>query len=122
MDCLNAGNPITESIPKKCTTQDGRQFFESSSNIPSWFKHTAKWWSMKQISDQTFSAAIEFLLEKNVMTISSDIAAYDKISESELPSWLRENIGNWSQNNFSDDELSRNILWMIENQFVNVDK
>ncbi|WP_420544508.1 PQQ-dependent sugar dehydrogenase [Nitrosopumilus sp.] len=122
MDCLKAGNIITESIPKKCTTKDGKQFFESSSNIPSWFKQTAKWWSMKHISDQTFSTAIEFLLEKNVITISSDIVAYDKISESELPSWLRENTGNWSQNNLSDDEFSKNIMWMIENQFIKIDK
>ena len=122
MDCLKAGNPITESIPKKCTTRDGKQFFESSSNMPSWFKHTAKWWSMKHISDQTFSTAIEFLLEKNVITISSDIVAYDKISESELPSWLRENIGNWSRNDLSDDEFSKNILWMVENQFIKINK
>ena len=119
-DCLKAGNLITESIPKKCTTKDGKQFFESSSNIPSWFKNTAKWWSMKHISDQTFSTAIEFLLEKNVMTLSSDTAAYDKNSESELPSWLRENMGNWSQNNLSDDEFSKNIMWMIENQFIKI--
>ena len=45
-----------------------------------------------------------------------------KNSESELPSWLRENMGNWSHNNLSDDEFSKNIMWMIENQFIKIDK
>ena len=116
-DCVSAGNPVMESYPRKCSTQDGNNFVEDISEIPSWFKKTAKWWSLTKISDAEFSSGIEYLIKNDVIKIPNEIM-FDKDSESHLPSWLRENAGRWGEEMLSDDEFAKSIQWMIDNNFV----
>jgi hypothetical protein len=43
----------------------------SESNIPDWIKNTAAWWADDKITETEFLGAIEYLIEKNVITISN---------------------------------------------------
>lgn len=118
-DCIAAGNPIMESYPRQCSTQEGKHFVEEISKIPEWVRNTAKWWSLTQISDKDFASGLEYLIQLDIITIPERTTS-EGGSEPELPSWLRKNTGWWSQGLLSDEEFFKSIQWMINNGFIKI--
>ena len=77
--------------------------------IPAWVKLNAEWWSTGQISDNEFLEGIDFLFEKQVISVPSR----DIISDSQwkIPEWIKISAKWWSEDKISDDDF----LNMIEN-------
>ena len=77
--------------------------------IPVWIKQNAEWWLTKQISNSDFLDGIDFLFEKQIISIPQR----DIMSESQrsIPSWLKNPVEWWSEEKISDDEF----LNLIEN-------
>ena len=77
--------------------------------IPQWIKNNADWWSTNQISDSEFLEGVDFLFEKQIVSV----AERDLISELQwnIPSWVKISTGWWYEEKISDDEF----LNMIEN-------
>ena len=119
-DCISAGNPIMESYPRQCRTEDGKYFVEQITKIPDWVRKNAKWWSLTQISDKDFVVGLEYLVKQKIITIPKDTVSNED-SQSNLPSWLRKNAGWWSQGLLSDDEFVKSIQWMINNGFIRIE-
>jgi len=115
--CIAAGNPAMESHPRQCRTEDGKHFVEVISKIPDWVREIAKWWSLTQISDEDFTAGLQYLIQQEIIVMKKEITSEEE-SEPILPSWLRKNAGWWSQGLISDDEFFKNIQWMINNGFI----
>jgi len=118
-DCVAAGNPIMESYPRQCRTEDGKHFVEEISKIPDWFRKTAEWWSLTQISDKDFASSLEYLIKQDIIIIPKGTIS-EGDSEIQLPSWLQKNAGWWSQGLLSDDEFFKSIQWMINNGFIKI--
>jgi len=118
-NCVSAGNPITESYPRQCRTQDGKNFVEQTSKIPDWVRKNVKWWSLTQISDDEFALGLEYLIKHRIITMPNGILSEEDF-EQNLPSWLRKNAELWSQKLLSDDEFVKNIQWMINNGFIKI--
>ena len=118
-DCVDAGNPVMESYPRQCRTQDGKHFVEEIGQIPDWVKNTAKWWSLTMISDKDFASGLEYLIKQNIIKVPAGAAAQGN-PEPQIPSWLRENAGWWSQGLISDNEFFKSIQWMINNGFISM--
>jgi glucose/arabinose dehydrogenase len=116
-DCVTFGNPIMESYPRQCRTEDGRHFVEVISEIPDWVRKTAKWWSLNQIADEEYSSGLQYLIEKNIIIVPIETLA-EGSSEQQLPSWLRKDAGWWSQGSISDEEYFKSIQWMMNNNFI----
>ena len=115
--CIVDGNPVIESYPKQCRTEDGKIFVEAISIIPSWVKENAKWWSQDQISDEDFTTGLQYMIHQEIINMEKEVISEEE-SEPNLPSWLRKNAGWWSQGLLSDDEFSKNIQWMVDNGFI----
>lgn len=77
--------------------------------IPPWIKTNAGWWITNQISDSEFLEGIDFLFEKQIVSISKRDAVIE--SEWSIPSWVKISTGWWHEEKISDDEF----LNMIEN-------
>mgnify|MGYP003972951515 FL=1 len=77
--------------------------------IPDWIKNNADWWSTNQISDLEFLEGINYLFEKQIITIPSRTIIIE--SQWQIPSWLKISVGWWSDGKISDYEF----LNMIEN-------
>lgn len=118
-DCVAAGNPIMDSHPRQCRTEDGMHFVQIISVIPDWVKNNAKWWSQAQISDTDFAGALEYLIKEEVILIGKDTPS-EGAPEPKIPSWLRENAGWWSQGLLTDAEFAKSIQWMIHNGFIRI--
>jgi len=118
-DCVSAGNPIMESYPRQCRTEDGKHFVEEISKIPDWVRKTAKWWSLAQISDNDFTSSLEYLIKQEIIIIPKGTTS-EVDSDPQLPSWLHKNAGLWSQGLLFDDEFFKSIQWMINNGFIKI--
>ena len=77
--------------------------------IPQWIKTNADWWITNQISDSEFLEGIDFLFEKQIVSVPER----DVIDESQwnIPSWIKNPTGWWYEEKISDDEF----LNIIEN-------
>lgn len=53
------------------------QTAQAQASLPDWIKANAGWWSEGAIDDATFLKAIEFLIENNIINVSSDSKSVD---------------------------------------------
>ncbi len=77
--------------------------------IPQWIKTNADWWITNQISDSEFLEGIDFLFEKQIISVSEREAINE--SQWNIPSWVKNSTGWWYEEKISDDEF----LNIIEN-------
>ena len=62
---------ITPVDPNDLTLGDGSDQNNTLPPIPAWIKNTAAWWASNQISETEFLQAIEYLIENDIMIIST---------------------------------------------------
>ncbi len=68
-DCVAAGNPIMESYPRQCRTEDGKHFVEEISKIPDWVKNIFVWYGQDQVSEDELLNAIKYLISEEIIKI-----------------------------------------------------
>ncbi len=68
-DCVAAGNPIMESYPRQCRTEDGKHFVEEISKIPDWVKNIFVWYGQDQVSEDELLNAIKYLINEKIIKI-----------------------------------------------------
>jgi phosphonate transport system substrate-binding protein len=59
------------------TTITFTQMVEAQSIVPDWIKNNAAWWAEGSVDDQTFLNGIEFLIENDVINVSSGDQSLD---------------------------------------------
>ena len=97
---------------------DSVTFDVLSKNIPSWIKENARWWSSSIIPDSEFIDGIEYLVNENIIIISSD--SQSLLSKKVIPSWIKENAGWWANDNITDEEFIQAIQYLIKNGIIRV--
>jgi len=68
-DCVAAGNPIMESYPRQCRTEDGKHFVEEISKIPDWVRNIFVWYGQNQVSEDELLNAIKYLISEEIIKI-----------------------------------------------------
>jgi len=68
-DCVTAGNPIMESYPRQCRTEDGKHFVEEISKIPDWVKNIFVWYGQDKVSEDELLNAIKYLITEKIINI-----------------------------------------------------
>jgi len=84
--------------------------------IPQWIKTNANWWVTNQISDSEFLEGIDFLFEKQIVSVPER----DVISESQwsIPSWVKTSAGWWYEEKISDDEFLNIIENLVKRKII----
>lgn len=84
--------------------------------IPQWIKTNADWWITNQISDSEFLEGIDFLFEKQIVSVPER----DVISESQwsIPSWVKISVGWWFEKKISDDEFLNIIENLVKRKII----
>ena len=80
--------------------------------IPAWIKQNANWWATQQISDSEFLEGIDFLFEKQILSVPERGAVAE--SQWKVPSWLKNSAGWWSEDKISDDEFLNIIQNLVK--------
>ena len=84
--------------------------------IPDWIRNDAIWWLDDKISDSEFLEGIDYLLEKQILTVSER----EMIEESQrhIPSWVKTSTGWWHEEKISDDEFTTLLENLIERKII----
>ena len=93
---------------------------ENSEKIPAWIKSNADWWSKDLIDDATFVSGIQFLINEEIIAISSTVVDSENTSNT-VPAWIKSNAGWWSQGLISDDDFLKGIKFLVENRIISVE-
>ncbi|MCV0372459.1 MAG: hypothetical protein K5793_02780 [Nitrosarchaeum sp.] len=74
--------------------------------VPNWVKNTALWYGQGSISDTDFISAIQFLMDKKILTVPS--SNVDSEHMEEYKKWAKEEISKYQQySNNLKDEIKR---------------
>ncbi len=90
--------------------------YEDPIPLPPEMKSDAGKWATGAISDSTFVAEIEFMLENNIIMISN-IPSGDA-SGDEIPAWVRNNAHWWSQDLISEYEFVNSLKFLIQEGII----
>ena len=90
--------------------------------IPSWIKNVSGWWANDEISEQEFLSGIEYLINNNIITISSiPCSTFGTSSSEAVPNWLKNTAGWWSEDLIEDIEFVNGLEYLIKKQIIIVD-
>jgi len=91
--------------------------YAQESQIPSWIKSNAKWWSENTIGDSDFVSGIQYLIQKGIMKVPAT-ASQNKVSE--IPTWVKNNAGWWADGTITDSDFLSGIQYLVKGGIINV--
>jgi hypothetical protein len=103
-------------------------------HIPKWIKNNAGWWSDGSIGDTDFMSGIQYLIDEDIVHIStydntddiSHVSTSDNPEnmfahiDSSIPSWVKNNAKWWSEDTISEDDFVSGIQYMVNNGILHV--
>ena len=86
---------------------------EADYGIPSWVKNTAKWWSEGQITDDEFTAGIQYLIQKDIVQIP--VQNQSITMDNHIPSWVKTDAGLWATGDMTNDDFEKGMQYLVKN-------
>jgi len=91
-----------------------------SQHVPIWIKNNANWWSLELIEDSDFVAGLEYLIQNEIVIIPDSAVTTNEITTQEIPSWIKNTAGWWSEDLITEKEFIDGLQWLITNGIVKV--
>ncbi|MCH8085321.1 MAG: peptidase [Thaumarchaeota archaeon] len=83
--------------------------------IPDWIKNNARSWSSSSISDNEFIDGIEYLIEKEIISVTpSERSTFEK----EIPDWIKNNAKWWADDLISDKDFVESIQYLVKKGII----
>ena len=92
--------------------------------IPGWVKNVSGWWAADEISEREFLTAIEYLINNNIISLSSIPCSIQSLSSTTLslvPDWIKNNANWWATDQITDTDFLGGIEFLIKNQIMMID-
>jgi len=89
-------------------------------DIPSWVKKNAAWWSDGQINDPDFTKGIEYLVQENIINVSTTEENADEVNVKSIPTWVKNNAAWWSDGHLTDVEFANGIQYLVSTGLIKV--
>ena len=91
---------------------------ESTTQVPSWIKNNAGWWSEGIVGDQEFVQSIQFLIKEKILSVTVTESASTETQD--IPIWVKNNAGWWSEGLISERDFVKGIEFLISQGIVRV--
>ena len=83
--------------------------------IPDWIKNNARSWSSSSISDNEFIDGIEYLIEKEIISVMpSERSTFEK----EITDWIKNNAKWWAGDLISDGDFVESIQYLVKKGII----
>jgi len=102
---------VKNSDMKIVLIKDIRNNISYNTEIPSWVKNNARWWLEEKIDDATFIQGLEYLIQKEIISIPKD--PQKSQINSKISAELKQNAGWWVQGLLPDSEFITDIQYLI---------
>ena len=86
--------------------------------IPDWIKNNAGWWADGLIKDVDFVSGIQYLINKEIMTIPQTQSGQS--TQQTIPDWIKNNAGWWADGLIEDADFVSGIQYLITNGIMHV--
>ena len=90
--------------------------YDDPVSVPDWVRNNAEWWATGKINDTAFISGIEFMLENNIIMVSTTSSG--NLSDEDIPGWIKNNAHWWSQDLISEDEFVNALKFMIQEGII----
>ena len=88
----------------------------SSENIPDWVEYNVRWWNEEKIDDQTMIFAIEFLANKDIITMPSekeiDVYTISLQSDPHTYDQIKHNAWTWAESDLRPENFLKGIGYL----------
>ncbi len=84
--------------------------------IPSWIKNNAKWWSEGSVTDDDFVKGIQYLMQNGIMKVPPGKSTGG--SSHQIPIWVKHNAGWWASGEISDDDFVKGIQYLVTSGII----
>ncbi len=111
---------LTKKYPIKPTEKPTYLLKLDENVIPYWIKNNASWWASDKISDGEFISGIQYLIENNIIIISSE--NIKKSTTNDVPDWIKNNAKWWAAGKIPDKDFISGIKYLIENGVIKIHK
>ncbi|HSF28747.1 MAG TPA: hypothetical protein VLA53_06980 [Nitrosopumilaceae archaeon] len=91
--------------------------YAQESQIPSWIKSNAKWWSENTIGDSDFVSGIQYLIQKGIIKVPATASQSNVL---EIPTWVKNNAGWWADGKIADSDFLSGIQYLVKGGIINV--
>src|SRR5438309_689357 len=92
--------------------------FADETQIPTWVKNNAKWWSEGQIGDDDFVKGIQYLMESGIMKIPQTTP--ESGLSQQIPVWIKNNAGWWASGAISDNDFVKGIQYLVQKNIITI--
>ena len=92
--------------------------YVNAETTPDWVKNTAGWWATDAISETEFVNAIEFLVNNQIIQVSSSQSTDNSQG---VPDWVKNTAGWWATDAISETEFVNAIEFLVKNGIINVE-
>jgi len=87
--------------------------------IPSWIKNNAGWWSEGSVGDTDFVQVIQYLIKQKIINIPETKSSIDSLDQ-KIPSWIKKNAGWWASGQISEGDFIIGIQYLIEHGTIKI--
>ena len=94
--------------------------YAQTTQIPSWVKNTAKWWSEGQVGDSDFVKGIQYLVQQGIVQLPVQANAPTTSGDTHIPSWIKTSAGWWSSGQVSDQDFVKGIQYLVQEKIIQV--
>ena len=84
--------------------------------VPVWVKQNADWWATAQIPDSEFLEGIDFLFEKQILSVPTREAVTE--SEWKIPEWVQTPASWWYEEKISDEQFLNIIENLVKREII----
>ena len=88
--------------------------------IPAWIKNTAGWWSEDKMSNSDFILGMQYLTNNQILIIPQTEKTEFNITDNEIPAWIKNTAGWWSEDSIQDEEFIEGIQFLLNNRIIQI--
>jgi len=97
---------------------EGSNYIEADTQLPSWIKQNAKWWSEGVVSDLPIANGIQFMMANDIIPMPQNL---DRDTfETNIPDWLKNNAEWWADGMISEADFINCIDFLCGKGIIQV--
>lgn len=89
-----------------------------STQIPSWVKNTAEWWSEGRVGDSDFINGVQYLIDQKIIQVQKTNSTV--LTPNGIPIWIKNNAGWWANGVINDSDFVQGLQYLVQENIIRI--